>query len=162
MKNKIYLVLLACIFGLLYVVLPDVSKSKQYDCYLVEQECNDSYTTYDDYEYNLYHLNCVLNSECGVCSEEEKWMVASVVFNRWKDPTEHIISVISEPGQFDGYNDINYFPVDSCIVICEDVLAGHGYDSILYFYNPVISTDSTFLAWANTQDLTKHEYHNYF
>ena len=162
MNKKLTIPILICISVILYIYLPKIQSIKQYDYNLVKLPCTDKYSTYDDYEHNMYHLNSIVNAECGICGQEEKKLVASVVYNRWKDKTNPILEVISRPNQFDGYSSVHYFPVDSHISLCKDVLSGRGISRLKYFYNPRTATDSVFVNWANTRELTVHKYHNYF
>jgi spore germination cell wall hydrolase CwlJ-like protein len=129
----------------------------------IELICTDEYSTIGDYSSNLYHFAACINAECGICSDEEKYMVGSVILNRANGDILKIYNIVSAKRQFSGFKSPHYYPTEKTYSIALSLLKGENriYD-IYYFYNPILSTDTSFVNWASEQNLTQKEYHNYF
>ena len=110
------------------------------------------------------HLASIINAECGICDESEKRKTGSVVLNRVDSESfpDDIFCVITDDNQFNGYYTGNYNPCSSCLRIAKELMKGIGRaDSILYFWNPKMTTDTNFLNQMQGRILYKEKYHFY-
>lgn len=104
----------------------------------------------------------LINAECSVCPNYEKYLVASVVVNRIESPEfpGTFLSVINQPNQFADYEDS--FVTGETIKIADDVLRGRNVtQGIHYFYRPDTATDTVFTNWASKNVVVHARYHNF-
>jgi hypothetical protein len=105
----------------------------------------------------------ILNAECGICDDNEMFLFASVIYNRW-NKTSPIDSVITAIGQFDGVHSVHFHPSKRTLRISKRMLSEKlkPYPKVKFAYNPCLSTDVKFINWAEKQDIIVEPYHNFF
>jgi N-acetylmuramoyl-L-alanine amidase len=97
----------------------------------------------------------LIESEAGVCSDTGKVAVGAVVLNRVRAGYANgtVQGVVSESGQFDGYDDATYRGTPSQASRNAATRAAAGEDpsnNALYYYNPYLANP----AWAKTMKQT--------
>jgi hypothetical protein len=104
-------------------------------------------------------LLCTVYAESRGQSKACQWAVASVIINRVREAQEKgkpasICSIVSAPGQFDGYNNKNY---QQCANGCLPAWPPELQDTFSNFQNgfPVNPEDATFFG-NNTPAMTKY------
>lgn len=104
---------------------------------------------------SLDQLARLIESEAGVCSLEGKTAVGAVVLNRVRAGYANgtVLGVISESGQFDGYDDATYHSTPSKDSRAAAAAAAAGQDpsdGAFYYYNPYLVHP----AWGKTMHET--------
>lgn len=123
----------------------------------------DKYSTYYDLQERACHLASIINSEAGICSDVDKYLVGSSVLNRW-DGISPLREVIAAPHQYNGYKDHNYYPKEENVKIALNLLRGVGRNyEVLYFYNSSATDTSFTRRIEQTRFLIRQtECHKYF
>lgn len=108
-------------------------------------------------------LASIINAECGICEESEKYKVGSVVLNRVAS-TEFpntIELVIKQDNQFHGYGTKQYLPDKASLSIAKRLIDGIGrVPEILYFWGDS-STNSNFVDKMKSRIMYTEKYHHY-
>lgn len=80
-------------------------------------------------------LSKIINAECGVCIDEEMYLVGSVVLNRSDLWGMTIQEVVSQESQFQGYGKPGFVVNPKTKRIAKELLSGYKRDyNVLYFY----------------------------
>lgn len=106
---------------------------------------------------NVDTLASIITAECSICSEEEKYLVGSTVLNRMDHPDypTYMLDVITEPGQYLGYDSKWFMCTPSTCEVAENLLNGRNRDlDVLYFYSRD-SPDTVFVS--NMEPFVKHK-----
>lgn len=84
---------------------------------------------------NLCLLSSIINSECSICSLEEKYLVGSVVLNRVDAKAMSIYDVLNEENQFGGFRTPMFYPTAETDKVASDLMKGIGRNrKYLYFF----------------------------
>ena len=84
---------------------------------------------------DVIYLAKIINAECGICGDEEMYLVGSVVLNRAELWDITVEDVISQPRQFCGYNTEGYVINSKCLRIAKELIKGKNRDyNVLYFF----------------------------
>lgn len=85
---------------------------------------------------DICHISSIIHAECSTCTEEEKYLVGSVVLNRAQFRKKTIEEVLAEENQFYGFKGDNYYPTPENNSIAADLLDGKNRDNrFLYFFS---------------------------
>lgn len=99
-------------------------------------------------------LSSIINAEANTKDLRDMYLVGSTVLNRVDEEgfPLSIQEVISDPGQFKGFNSKQYFRSPKSDYIALDLLYGIGRDyCVLYFFNEAKSTDKAFVSMAKSK-----------
>lgn len=123
---------------------------------------NNYFNNFDSTPHELSHkqklASMLIYSEADTNDPEDMYLIGSVVLNRTNcssDFPNSVDSVIFQRSQFYGvYSDRfgKRTPATDSVVVDLYYGIGRVYD-IYYFYNPELSTDSSFINWANSQKI---------
>lgn len=99
-------------------------------------------------------LAALLTSECALESNLGQYMVAQCVLDRTasKHYPDNLEAVIYQRGQFDGLNTKWFYVTNKTYKVARDVIINNKrvvQDTILFYYNPRIATDTSFVKWCN-------------
>lgn len=97
-----------------------------------------------EYNYDIYQLASLLNAECDYCLPAEKLLIGSTVLNRMRNYQKGMTAVLSEKGQYQGYNSENYTCTPEDFQLATELMAGKGRDSnVIFFFQKDV-------AWADS------------
>lgn len=114
--------------------------------------------TFNGLSHKQKLASMLIYSEADTNDPEDMYLIGSVVLNRTNCSSNFpnsVDSVIFQKRQFYGvYSDRfgKRTPVTDSVVVDLYYGIGRVYD-IYYFYNPELSTDSSFINWANSQKI---------
>lgn len=102
---------------------------------------------------DIVALSSIINAESDTKDIRDMYLVGSTVLNRTEEEgfPISIQEVISDPGQFKGFESKQYFRTPKSDFIALDLLDGRGRDyCVLYFFNEEKSTDKAFVSMAKS------------
>jgi hypothetical protein len=105
-------------------------------------------------------LSSIINAECGICPEDEKYLVGSVVLNRRDSPVyaNNIQGVVAQRRQFDGFESEHYYPSD--LDIAYNLILGVNRNrEVMYFYRD--DANHTFKRQMRDRVIIRKKFHNY-
>lgn len=104
-------------------------------------------------------IAAVINSECSICDDNEKALVASVILNRVERPEfpDDVLGVISQAEQFWRQG---LFITDNEIRIVEDAIWGFNRDyDVLYFFQEDSPNQAFVKSMMADGDFIRGQYH---
>lgn len=116
-----------------------------------------------EYDNDTFYLAALINSECGICDEEEKILVASTVLNRASEQGVEIQAAIFQPNQYAGTKSRHFYCTDRNYRLSQSILNGttQAYPKIKYFVTHS-HYNKSFAKNMDKEYIIEAEYHKYF
>lgn len=129
----------------------------------------DSHKPYTDPSYELcmdsavdtVMLDYLIHSECSICDEEEKRLIASVVLNRMDATGDAMYTVISRKGQFLGFGSDQFTHSPTTYSIASEVMQGKGREYNMFFFFARDSPNKRFLNSVDYLICKELKHHSY-